>query len=155
MSRQVGAHGLRATVPPGWDARIFRRREDGDGSTHPVLHAATFPLPSDGGDFGSGAVERMGNDDVFVSLVEYHPDAASTPLFRGRGFPRFLDPADFDPLALQRTIPGHAGLQVFCSHRGRAFCLYVVLGSHLRRGPLVALANQLLAGIDVTSEGGG
>ena len=37
-----------------------------------VLHAASFALPAERGDYGSGAVEVMGGSDVLVCLLE-HP----------------------------------------------------------------------------------
>ena len=42
-------------------------------TTHAVVHAATFPLPRERGDYGDGAVQRMSDTDVFVALVEFHP----------------------------------------------------------------------------------
>ena len=149
MSLRVAAHGLAADIPPGWDARIFRRPPGSGETTHPVLHASTFALPAQRGDFGSGAVELMGPTDIFVAIVEYHPDAASTPMFAPRVFPRSLVAESFHHMALQRTIPGQGGIQVFCTHRGRAFCVYVVLGSNVRRHQLVPLVNRLLAGVDI------
>jgi hypothetical protein len=138
------AHGLGVSPPRGWDAHIYRRLADGDGSTtHPVLHAATIPLPRGRGDFGTGAVERLGPDDVLVALVEYDEASATTALFRRRGFPK-PTAADFHPRGLQRTIPGQSGAQWFFNARGRAFCLYVVLGSHSRRALLMPKVRELL-----------
>ena len=146
----VAAHGVRTTLPRGWEARIFRRTEPGAASTHAVLHAATFPVPHERGDFGAGAVELMGADDVFVTLIEFHPDAAARTLFGTDGLPRALRPRDFDPHALQRALPGQAGTQLFFRHEGRAWCLYVVLGSYRNRVPLVARVNELLATVDLS-----
>lgn len=146
---RIASHGLAVEVPPGWDARIYRREPEAGATSHPIVHAATFPLPGERGDFGSGAVELMGPDDVLVVLVEFHVDAAATPTFERHGWPAGLDPAAFDPFALQRTLPGQSGLQRFFTHKGRPFCLYVVLGSHARRGLLARRAEALLAGIAV------
>ena len=49
------------------------------------------------------------------------------------GIPRALSPDDFSPGVLQRAIRGQAGVQRFFHEPGRAFCLYVVLGSFARR----------------------
>jgi hypothetical protein len=144
----VSAHGIAVTPPPAWDARIYRRPAEPQERTFPILHAANFPLPHGRGDFGSGAVERMGPKHVLVVLFEYEPEAASTALFARRGIPR-PHPDDFSPRALQRTLAGQSGCQYFFSHRGRAFCLYVVLGSHSRRRKLVAEANRLIAGLGI------
>jgi hypothetical protein len=52
-------------------------------------------------------------------------------------------------LTLQRLIPGQSGVQRFFSERGRAFCLYVVIGSHSSRRALVEEVNRLLATLEV------
>ena len=159
------SHGIRATVPAGWDARIYRRSDEVQastpaaaalhqgGTTHAVFHAASFPLPEGRGDFGGGAVERMGPHDVLVALVEYHPDAAGTALFRAHGIPRALDPRAFSPTILQRLLPGQAGTQVFFQERGRAWCLYVVLGSFAARAGLVSRVNEVLSALSVEPVG--
>ena len=90
----------------------------------------------------------MRADDIFVALVEFEPEAASTPLFSHRGIPRF-GVNDFSPHTMQRTIAGMCGAQAFFNRNGRAFCLYVVLGSHALRAPLVAQVNALLAGLEI------
>ena len=68
----VRAHGVGVRTSPGWDARINRRPPtEPEETTHSVTHIGNFPLPRDRGDFGTGAVERMGRDDVLVVLVEF------------------------------------------------------------------------------------
>jgi hypothetical protein len=148
---RVFKDGVGIDAPPGWDARIFTRApEDEVATTHPILHAASFALPGDRGDFGSGAVDVMGTEDVFVSLMEFHPDAAKTKLFQREGLPT-LTPASFSPRKLQRTIDGQAGCQFFFHHKGRAFCLYVVLGDYGNRVKLTAVANELISRLDLES----
>jgi hypothetical protein len=166
--------GIAVTLPAGWDALLYRREElptapDGTFSrqglepsalervapgatTHPVLHTASFPMPPDRGDYGSGAVDIMDTQDIFVSLLEFHPDAAQTPLFARQGVPQRLTSDDFRGGALQRTLPGQSGCQRFFSHAARAFCLYVVLGSHARRHLLVPTVNELLASLEIAAE---
>jgi hypothetical protein len=153
---RLAHRGLGVDLPPGWDARIYRRTDDEpEATTHAVLHAGNFALPADRGDFGSGAVERMGPGHVLVVLIEHHPDAARTPLFANPGLPRRLTPAMFSPHQLQRTIAGQGGTQVFFHEGGRAFCLYVVLGSHARRTQLVPLVNELLTSLEIAPLGVG
>lgn len=147
---KIRHRGLGVTLPPGWDARIYRRTDDDvAATTHAVLHAGNFALPGDRGDYGSGAVERMGPGHVLVVLLEHHPAAVGTPLFANAGLPRTLTASMFSPHQLQRTISGQAGTQVFFHEAGRAFCLYVVLGSHLRRNALVPAVNELLAELEI------
>lgn len=169
--------GIAVELPAGWDALLYRREElpspsplpDGSfrrqslepgalerlapgATTHPVLHTASFPMPPDRGDYGSGAVEVMDTQDIFVSLLEFHPDAAATPLFAEQGVPQDLSSDDFRAGALQRSLPGQSGCQRFFSEQGRAFCLYVVLGSHARRHLLVPTVNALLESLEIAPE---
>jgi hypothetical protein len=127
---RLQAHGLRAELPHRWEGRLYLRPSDErDDVPHPVLHLANFGLPPDRGDFGTGAVELMGVPHVFMSLFEYEPAEAGRPLFAARGLPR-PKAHEFAPNALQRRLRGQAGWQRFFTESGRAFCLYVVLGSH-------------------------
>jgi hypothetical protein len=142
------AHGLTIETPPAWDVRVYRRAEAAPDRTYPVVHAANFALPSRRGDFGSGAVELMGPGNVFVVLFEYDEEAAGTALFSRRGMPT-AHPADFSPRALQRTLRGQSGVQYFFNETGRAFCLYIVLGSHARRRRLVPMANRFAQSVRV------
>ena len=142
------AHGLAVERPAGWDVAIYRRAPADGATTHPVVHAANFALPKRRGDFGIGAVERMGPGNVFVVLFEYEPAAAGTPLFADAGRPR-PQPGDFHPRALQRTLPGQAGAQWFFTEARRPFSLYTVLGSYARRHALVPQVRQIVAGFRI------
>ena len=142
-------------MPRGWDAEIYRRESEiapqGVGSAqvaHPVVHVGTFPLPPNRGDFGSGAVEIMNQDDLLVVLFEYGPESVGSPLFARSRIPR-VAAADFGPNNMQRPIAGQFGAQYFFNEAGRAFCLYVVLGSHARRNELIPEVNQVLAGLRI------
>ncbi|HEX9855604.1 MAG TPA: hypothetical protein VGC47_09835 [Acidimicrobiia bacterium] len=149
---RVAAHGLTVATPDGWETRIERPEAIEEGAVAlPRIHAATFPLPEERGDFGSGAVDLMAGGDVFVSLLEYEAREAESALFGKRGLPRTLDPERFKTNQLQRWIPGQAGLQEFLVEKGRPFCLYVVIGSFLNRVTLAQLAGELLATIIVES----
>ncbi len=158
-ARRLRAHGLSVAVPPGWHARIDRRVEaqvaaPGTGSipvsgtVHPVLHLATVPLPARRGDYGSGVVETMGRNDVFVCLAQFDAEAGATELFADGELP-LVRAVDFSPTAQQRVIPGMCGTQRFVNVRGRAFCVYVVLGSWRGRAGLVPLANRAIDAIDL------
>lgn len=116
----------------------------------PVLHVATFPLPAERGDFGNGAVDSMGTEDVFIALCEYGAAAAQTPLYAPEGFPR-LTAADFSTTTLHRSFDNHSGCQKFFHVGNRAFCLYVVLGSHNFRTSLVNRANAVIERIEVAT----
>ncbi len=116
----------------------------------PVAHLATFGLPAERGDFGSGAVEIMGAEDLFMAFVEFGPECAGTALFAERRLP-LLDPSRFGRNRLQRTLPGQSGHQSWHTINDRAFCLYVVLGSHGLARKLVLRANEVLASVQVAA----
>lgn len=136
---RLSDHAITVDLPPRWEGAFDTAppapgRRMSSGATTPVvaslptLHLATFPLPRVRGDFGSGAVELMRTTDGFVSLLEYGPECVGTPLFSQRGLPRSIHGRDLSARALQRTLKGQAGTQVFFTEAGRAFCLYVVVG---------------------------
>lgn len=140
--------GIEIELPSGWEGSIVGGGfpQLAAGSVRPTLmHLGTFPMPLQRGSFGSGATESMNSDDIMVVLFEYGPESANTPLFAATGIPRPLQPDDFDRDALQHPLPGQSGLQRFFTERGRAFCLYVVLGSHIDRVELVPRVNEVLA----------
>jgi hypothetical protein len=118
------------------------------GTVHPVVHVASFPLPAVRGDYGSGAVELMRTDDILVCLLEFDPEATATALFSPAGVPR-LRLSAYSPTKMQRMIQGMCGAQAFFSEAGRAFGLYVVLGSFAGRAPLVPQVNELLASVRI------
>lgn len=162
------AHGIGVGLPAGWDGRITVRSDGAPENvisasgthvaalqTRPVVHLANFGLPNDRGDFGSGAVELMGDGDVFVVIFEHEPEAVNTKLFATVGMPRTLQAGEFDPYTCRRGIPGQSAYQGFFQESGRAFCLYVVLGSHARRNRLVPLVNRVLAGVRLDSSAAG
>ena len=91
----------------------------------------------------------MTSTDVLMVLFEYGREAAGTPLFSASGIPRELRPEMFNRDSLQRTLAGQSGVQRFFSHEGRAFCLYVVLGSHLDRADLIPQVNAVLASLEI------
>jgi hypothetical protein len=146
-----GLHGPDAASP---DAASPEGRATADPRpllverTLPVLHVSTRPVPDGVGDFGSGAVEVMGPEDVFVALVEYGSDLAGTGLFERQGVPR-LAPSQFATNRMPREIPGRSASQHFFSAGGRAFCLYTVLGSHGRRMGTVPRAAKVAASLAI------
>jgi hypothetical protein len=152
------AFGLAVETPAGWDGEIYQR--DGGfatqsaGAEHavehrPVVHLSTVALPAVRGDFGGGVVAQLGSQDIFVTLFEYEPEAASTALFEAQGVPWPLAPEDFDAESLRMPLPGQVGCQRFFTVNGRPFMLYVVLGSNAMRRMLVPTLNRALAGVNL------
>ena len=158
---ELRGHNVSATLPAGWDGRITVRRDGAPeaflASGHelftaqpqPVMHLANFALPEERGDFGSGAVELMGDRDVLVVLFEYEPAAVQTALFKAKGLPRSIASNAYDTSTLRRGIAGHCGYQHFFQESGRAFCLYIVLGDARNRARLVTLVNSVLATVQI------
>ncbi len=146
MARLTG-YGVHVDLPSGWDGRIYSR--DVGGQARAAVHAATFPLPGQRGDFGAGAVETMGDGDVFVVLLEYDPAQTGQPLFQAQSQPAAFSPGAYSPNMLQRAIAGQAGAQAFFAAGGRAFCLYAVLGRYGNRDALAAVANEVIGAIRI------
>jgi hypothetical protein len=169
MSELV-AYGLGVDPPKGWDSRIYRRTESGQAHattenappgqpapagaiTLPVVQVATIPVPADAADYGSDIVEDLGANDAFVVLKEFEPASASQPLFASVGLPTSLTPEQFSPGTLQRSLRGQAGHQSFFNAGGRAFSLYVVLGSYDARLQMVPRVNDVLATLRIDPAG--
>ena len=147
---RIGMDGITIDVPSGWEARMKRAASEVGAETFTVAHAATVPLPTERGDYGSNVVERLGAEDAFVSLVEFGPEAANTALFKEVEVPPSRFSADdFHPRQLQRLLPGQGGVQRFFTYRGRAFCLYVVLGSFALRAVLLEAIHRLLDSMSI------
>jgi len=77
------------------------------------------------------------------------PSSANKGLFKTQGLPAALGADAFSPTAMPRAIPGRTGTQHFFSSGGRAFCLYVVLGSHTERAALLPLVNTVVGTITI------
>ena len=153
---KMRSQGMEVDVPQGWDGEIYQRgggfRPQGAGGpaemSSPVMHLGNFPLPAERGDYGSGAVEVMKADNILIVLFEFDRASVGTALFAESGIPS-VTPEDFAPDQMQRPLPGQSGAQHFFNHRGRAFCLYVALGSHARRRELVPEVNQVLSSLEL------
>ena len=155
--------GIRMDLPRGWEGRVRARApepDEGRGTARlaaadrsrprpAVITAANFALPQGLGDFGGGAVEVMRAQDLFMTLFEYGPESAGTPLFARQGMPRVLRPADLDPMTLRTPLPGMSGAQLFFTEAGRPFCLYVAVGRHLRRYRTLPLMSQILQTVEI------
>jgi hypothetical protein len=149
--QKLTRQGLEIELPDGWDARIYRREAVDDAVTRRAMHAANFALPTNLGDYAVGAIEGMTTGDVLVVLLEFDPDSAGQGLFANEGLPAGLSAGDFSPSAMPRAIPGRTAAQWFFSLNGRAFCLYVVLGSHAGRADVMPLVNQVVETLKIES----
>ena len=147
---ELALDGISVRVPEGWDCRIRRGSQDiPESAVFPVLHASTTAIPADRADYGGGIVEKLRDVDVFISLIEFGDEAVGSNLYPEVGAIPLVSPDMFNPFQLQRRIRGQAGTQSFFSINGRAFCLYVVVGSYGRRVGLAKLANELIANLEI------
>src|SRR5206468_990827 len=101
--RQMAKNGIAVGLPDGWEGRIFQRLPERGAHSASVMHAASFPIPPEVGDFGGGAVELMSNRDLLVVLFEYGTASAGMPLFAAKGVPR-ITPDGVSPSQLQRAL---------------------------------------------------
>jgi len=137
-------------VSPTVDAQPTTEQPAPEGeTTNAVVHVSTISLPAGSSDFASDSVERLGRTDALVVLFEYDREAVSEPLFAKDGMPRVLQPSDFSPGVLQRSVRGQAGVQAFFHEGSRAFCLYVVLGSFDARAEVVPEVNRVLSSLQI------
>jgi len=155
MQLTSGAAGLSVELPPGFEGRVTTRAPDpADDSLRAastglgLIQVASFPLPTGTGDFGGGATPLMGFRDILIVLLEYGRESVGTPLFERQGRPT-LTAADFDENQLQHNLGGQSGSQSFFTEGGRAWCLYVVLGSHLNRARAAPVVNDVVASMSI------
>lgn len=149
---RIARSGVSVEIPVGWEADISGDAAQllSDGTREPtVMHVASFPIPAERGSFGTEAVESMDDSDVFITLFEYGPESVGSALFASQGVPRAVAPSDFSRDALQRRMRGQTGLQHFFTQNGRAFCLYIVLGSHIDRADIIERVNSVLATFEI------
>lgn len=148
----VRARGITIELPPGWEAEVDSGSGDAgpefERVTTPRTHIANFALPPVRGDFGSGAVEQMIDGDALLCLLEETPDSVGSRLYDAEGMPTVFA-GDFSPDAMQRPLKGQSGTQAFFHVNGRAFVLYVVLGSHQSRASMVDAINRVIDGITI------
>jgi hypothetical protein len=152
--------GLAVKLPPGFSGRLFARASGGV-----TLHAASFALSLDDGEFGDASTGLMPPGGAFAALTEYGVDHRLAPgsgLFAARRIPVPLDPAAFSRRRLAHPRPGQAGAQHFFTAAGRPFCLYVVIASPAGarraaagRHPQLPALNRLLGSVSIGPQAGG
>ncbi len=140
-------YGISIDLPPRWDGTIYRRA-GGD----PTMHAANFPLPPDDADFANLAIGDMPPSGVVLVLTEYDRSLAGAGLFAHAGMPLPVERRALRARAFTHLQPGRLGAQRFCTVSGRAFCLYVVVGTSPDPGTLLRRANAVLSTVRVESE---
>jgi hypothetical protein len=137
------AHGLRIELPAGWSGRVFARR-----GAIATLHAGSFPIALQDGEFGDRSTAAMTAGGSFIALTEYRRGSGLEPgkgLFAPRKIRLPLDPSSLSIRGLAHPRPGQAGMQHFFTASSRPLCLYVVIAGDRadRRRQLAALDHVL------------
>ncbi len=89
---RLASHGIEVELPAGWEGRLYRRP-----GGHPILHAASFALPAQDGDFATGAAAAMPPGATLAALLEYEPALAGRGLFAEPGPPRRIAAHELSP----------------------------------------------------------
>lgn len=139
----IEAHGLAVELPRGWSGRVFAA--PGGVAT---LHAGSFQLALDDGEFGDASTGAMPEVAAFLALTEYAAGDGLKPgagLFAPDRIALPLDPTSFGERRLAHRRTGQVGTQHFFTASGRPFCMYAVIAGprHARRGQLLALDRVL------------
>lgn len=144
------AHGVRIELPAHWSGRVFAREAE-----VATLHAASFALPLDDGEFGDRSTGLMPSRSAFLALTEYRPGRGLEPgqgLFAPRRLPRRLDPSSLARGGLAHPRPGQAGVQHFFTSSGRPFCLYVVIaGDRATRRRELTVVDHVLGTLRISA----
>ncbi len=145
----LSKQGISVDLPSGWEGRAFLPDVPPPALNYPVLHAASFAMPPDDSSYAGRLANAMGPSGTLFSLVEFDPALAGDALFRQGRLPLSLTLADLSPAALQVRRPGHAGAQRFFAAAGRAFCLYVIVGTGTDAAGRVRSLNAVLASLRI------
>ncbi len=149
----IEAHGLSVELPRGWSGRVFAAA--GGVAT---LHAGSFQLALDDGEFGDASTGSMPEVGTFLAVTEYTAGDGLNPgegLFAPRKIPLPLDPTSFGERRLAHRRPGQVGTQHFFTASGRPLCMYAVIAGprSARRGQLLTL-DRVLRSLRVSARNG-
>ena len=146
---RLAKQGISVDLPPGWEGRAFLPSAPPPALNFPVLHAASVAMPPDDSSYAGRLASAMGSSGTLLSLVEFDPALAGDALFREGRLPLSLALADMSPASLQVRRPGHAGTQRFFAAAGRAFCLYVIVGTGTDAAGRIRALNAVLASLRI------
>jgi hypothetical protein len=141
----LAAHGISVNLPRGWEGRIFVPDLAPPAVNLPVMHLTDTVLTPERSSYGPELASRAGGGGTLVALVEFASELAGHGLYepQGPGLPLTRD--RFHPASLQVPSRVQAGHQRFFSTHGRAFCLYVVLGTWRGTARRLGIVNEILA----------
>jgi hypothetical protein len=151
----LSGHGLAIRVPANWEGRIFVPSLPPPAVNLPVLHLTNAVLPMARSTYAPELAAQAGSTGALVALVEFEPRLADRGLYAPRGIGVPLRRARFHTRALQVPNPSQEGHQRFFSEGGRAFSLYVVLGTGEGADWRLRVVNSALATLRITPRGRG
>jgi hypothetical protein len=146
---RLSSHGIAITVPKGWEGRIFVPDLDPPAINLPILHLTDTVLTTERSSYAPELAARAGGTGILVALLEFDNTLADVGLYEPQGLRLPLTRERFHPKALQFPSRVQEGHQWFFSEGGRAFCLYVVLGTGRGVDRRLAEANRALASLDI------
>jgi hypothetical protein len=122
-------HGISIDIPRGWEGRIFVPDLPPPAINLPIMHVTDTVLTHERSSYAPELASRFGGTGALIALLEFEGKLADKGLYAPQGLDLPLRAERLNPNALQFPIPDQAGHQYFFSARGRAFCLYVVMGT--------------------------
>ncbi len=146
-------HGLAIEVPANWEGRIFVPALPPPALNLPILHLTDTVLPMQRSTYAPELAAQAGSKGALVALVEFEERLADRGLYAPQGLGLPLRRDRFHTRALQVPNPLQEGHQRFFSQGGRAFSLYVVLGTGPGAEWRLRVVNHALATLKVTPKG--
>jgi hypothetical protein len=149
----LASHGISIVVPTGWEGRFFVPDVPPPAVNLPVLHLTDVVLTHERSSFAPELAARAGGTGVLVALLEFEHTLADKGLYAPQGLGLPLERERFHPRALQLPSRVQEGHQRFFSSHGRAFCLYVVLGTGRGAERRLRTVNDALASLRIEPRG--
>jgi len=145
----LSSHGITIEVPNGWEGRMFVPDVPPPAVNLPVLHLTNTVLTHERSSFAPELAARGGGTGALVALLEFEHTLADRGLYAPQSIDLPLGRDRFHPRALQVPSLVQEGHQRFFSRHGRAFCLYVVLGTGSGADHRLHTVNEALASLRI------
>ena len=145
----LSSHGITIEVPNGWEGRMFVPDVPSPAVNLPVLHLTNTILTHERSSFAPELAARAGGTGALVALLEIEHTLADRGLYAPQSIDLPLGRDRFHPRALQVPSLVQEGHQRFFSRHGRAFCLYVVLGTGPGADHRLHTVNEALASLRI------
>jgi hypothetical protein len=146
---RLASHGIAVDVPKGWEGRIFVPDLDPPAINLPILHLTDAVLTVERSSYAPELAARAGGSGTLVALLEFDHHLANVGLYAPRGLHLPLTRERFHHRALQFPSRVQEGHQRFFSEGGRAFCLYVVLGTGRGADRRLSEVNRTLSSLEI------